>query len=408
MTRPIALEALPREVNYVRTEDGDVRAIEVVRAPRWGDSLLEAPDADVRVVLLGSGRAPDELPPWLGVEAVPLGVADLGVEAGPYRPRLPRAIEAAALRLGLRLRAIALGPAAPSTFREYLAAAVTAIRYPGPVPAEAQRRLEVLATFCRTRATPLAEIAERTDLALEWWLERRFGSPDALADALLVERVRERDVELASLLDSLRAAAIVEGNPALTELAIDRRALLSQLTPWRFIEGNDLTAASAGARQWLRRYAIARASHETDLASRARAARRTLERELAAIRAVERLDSIAALGEDGDAPVAARARALLDAFARFDAAAAAVPLGGTPALFDEVSRVIEAVHAALEGQRQRLASATTARILERTEVPPLDRLLQAIQATNLEGISRALDPRLAAHIEGVLAGSEPA
>lgn len=53
-------------------------------------------------------------------------------------------------------------------------------------------------------------------------------------------------------------------------------------------------------------------------------------------------------------------------------------------------------------QRQRLASGTVRMVLERPGVPALDQLLQAIAASDVDGIERVLDERLVAHIERLL------
>ena len=76
-------------------------------------------------------------------------------------------------------------------------------------------------------------------------------------------------------------------------------------------------------------------------------------------------------------------------------------LGGEPAIFAAAQRAISDVRTLLERQRERLAAATVRLILERPGERDLDRLLQAIQASNLEGLERVLDDRLAAHIESL-------
>lgn len=48
------------------------------------------------------------------------------------------------------------------------------------------------------------------------------------------------------------------------------------------------------------------------------------------------------------------------------------------------------------------------RVLARPGVPALDRLLQAIVASDLDGIDRVLDDRLATHIDQLLAAEAPA
>ena len=77
-------------------------------------------------------------------------------------------------------------------------------------------------------------------------------------------------------------------------------------------------------------------------------------------------------------------------------------LGGEPAVFAQAEEAAEQVARALELQRGRLASQTVRFVLERESVPSLDRLLQAITASDLGGIERALDDGLARHIDRLL------
>ena len=205
-------------------------------------------------------------------------------------------------------------------------------------------------------------------------------------------------------LHALHAARIAESSPELIELALDRRALLAVASPWRLIEGGETHTAISAVRTWLRRYEGSRRTiterwrkHASDLRGR-------LEREMSSVRALERLNSIAALSPLGSADASAAARALHRDLLAFDPAGdAAAPLGQEPELFAQVESAFEAVRGQLELRRQHLASATVAAVLDQPGGPDVSRLLQAIQACDVDGIERALDARLAAHIEAVLA-----
>ncbi len=401
-------------VLYERDARGVLRAIEVVAAPRWTEALLDPPNAeaaDVRVVLLATGRAPDDLPPWLGVETVPSSPSRVAedLEGGPglySRPTGAPLHEARARSLGRRLIPFGRAPA-DLEFGDFLEAGAAAVRHPAPVPVEASRRSEVLREFARRRTGALHGLSELSGEAFEWALLRRFATPDALADAVLLQRVEEAAPDVAAVLRALRDAQIAEGSPHTAELALDRRALLVLASPWRFIEGADLTPAVASVRAWLRRYQREHDAHVASTRSRARQLLAEVERELPAVRALERLDSIGGLGPALGARATVALRTLRAALASFESTGLPSAVGVEPSAFAEVAPAIAAVRAALEVQRQRLAAAMVSIILDQSGGPDVSRLLQAIQASDLDGIERALDPRLAAHIEVVLARRSP-
>lgn len=391
----------PHVLLYDRDDGGAPVAIEVVTAAGWSDVLRESPpdDADVRVVLLRAGRPPDQLPWWLGVELVPAAVGETGPTVTTYARLAPPSEEATARRVATRLLAARARPTPTSTLAEFLAAGAMAVRHPAPVPAESERRQGVLVTFCRGRGGPLGEVAQRTGLALEWWLARRFGTPDAFAEAILLERVRVASPELGAALEAVRGAEFAPGSAVYAELALDRQALLAQATPWRYLEGTDVSPALAALRAWLRRYRVAFEAHADVLRARVARRRAELERELRAVRALERLDSVRALGEPVGTQATVALRAVLDEFAAFEPSPSATPLGVEPALFERAEVATSQVHIALERQRERLAAITVRAVLDRPGTEGLDRLLQAFQATDLDGIERALDARLAAYID---------
>lgn len=403
------------EVLFERDEMGAPYAIEVVQAARWDDSLLERPsEADARIIELHLGRPPLELPAWLRVELVGTRLAERGPSTGPYATA--PATSASVRRLGRALwstvSAGAERPVLASSLDDFLAAGAAAARHPAPAPAEASRRLDVLARFCRGRPNPLGRIASLEGIALEWWLARRFGDADALAEAVLIARIRESDVEGADDLEFLRLAEVPEGDLQLAELALDRRLLLAQASPWRYFEAGGMAAALAAVRAWRGRYLAAYREHASTLRARATELRRFLEGELRAVRAVERLDRIRALGDPLGIEATTRLRGLIRELAGYEPDGASAPLGREPALFATAERAPLEVRAALERQRERLAAAAVRLVLERPGQQDLDRLLQAIQVSQLDGLERALDDRLAGHIEtlleGALAGAAPA
>ena len=51
---------------------------------------------------------------------------------------------------------------------------------------------------------------------------------------------------------------------------------------------------------------------------------------------------------------------------------------------------------------EALAARVAHLVLDRTEVPALDRLLQALTAADIDGLERILDDRLTSHIETLL------
>jgi hypothetical protein len=82
---------------------------------------------------------------------------------------------------------------------------------------------------------------------------------------------------------------------------------------------------------------------------------------------------------------------------------AGITLGAPIADFEALAAATEAIRTALEVQRRRLAARTAHLVLDRAEVPALDRLLQAITASDVDAIERVLDDRLASHIQQLLA-----
>lgn len=395
-------------VAFERTASGEVVAIEIVTVEVWSDALLEPPPpdrADARVVILrGRAHIPHPLPRWLHVErTAPPALREESPSYGDGEDgdhaRLAEALWAASPH-----HATAVG-----TVTEYLQAAATALRFPAPAPTSAAAA-RLARDHARTHGGALSPILDQTGPALARWLRRRFHDPDTLAAEVLLERIAVDDPNTAATLRFLRAAEVPLDAPAYLDLALDRRALLEQASPWRYIEAPAAFApALAAVRPWLRRYRTAYDTEYRRVAARAATLRRDLDAAAVAADALRRLDAIATLGD----PVGAlalhdfdTARAALAAFPAdpdpTQPRTAGVILGAPVPAFDAAARAVDAIRAALEVQRRRLATRAAHLVLDRTEVPALDRLLQAIAAGDIDGIERVLDDRLASHIETLL------
>ncbi len=404
------------DVRYERDEAGVAYAVEYVTADAWADALAEPPAielADVRVVRLRRGRAPSELPGWLRVELTPLRLAETAPAYG--RTAAATAEPAASVtswRWSPHFREAGPGAA------EFLAAGAAGLRHPLPAPADARRRLAALVAFGRGRETPLggiAAVAARGADALERWLQCTFSTPDAFADAILIERMDDAGArEAVEALRFLRAAQVCGGAAEQRELALDRAALLEQASAWRFVEGAPFAGALAAVRGWRARYERAYARQYADVVRERDTLARELEAARAAVDALRRLDAIGALGPALGAAAIARwedARTALAALPaepeRGAAHTARVELGGRPPQFATARATVAAVREALDAQRERLARRIVRMELARAELPALDRLLQAIAAADLDGIERVLDDDLARHIAAVLTSAPP-
>lgn len=406
-------------VAYERTAEGALVAIEVVISDHWRDAFLDPPTlgrADARIVVLRARTTvPHPLPRWLHIERVtPLAVRTLHEDTPRYAADEPPAEVAVTIADPTRLvEPLWAGSphhaTATGTIEEYLHAAAVALRFPAPAPTggAAQR---LVRGHTRAHAGLLAPILDHTGPALERWFQRTFHDPDTLAAEVLLERIAQADPDTAATLRFLRAATVPLDAPAHIDLALDRRALLEQASPWRYIEApRAFISALAAVRPWLRRYRTAYDVEYRRVAARAAALRTDLDAVAVAADALRRLDTIATLG----APVGALAlhdfdavRAALDALPAdpdpTQPLTASVILGAPVPAFDAAPAAVDAVRAALEVQHRRLAARAAHLVLDRTEVPALDRLLQALTAADIDGLDRILDDRLASHIEELL------
>ncbi len=395
------MSSLTRHVIFERDEHGSPYAAEIVDAEGWDNALFDPPtpeQADVRFVRLTGATPPPNLPRWLRVEVI-------GRRAAEAPARYTAATETGR----------ALWPWSPyyrgpgPGLAEFLSAGAAALSHPDPTPAEADRQLALIAAFARGRASPLAQVETLRSDALERWLRYAFVDADRFVDALLLERLRDEAPE--ELYQSLRFLAEAEVPPddPHSELAVDRSVLREQASLWRYFDGAPFTGPLHAVQAWQRRYRLAYDAHYRAVIRSAQQLRHALDAVRPAASALEHMDGVRALGAPAGGEALASYAAAKAALAALPAdpdpqaaRTAGVTLGREPAAFAQGRMAVEAVQQALEVQRQRLASGTVRMVLERPGVPALDQLLQAIAASDVDGIERVLDERLVAHIERLL------
>lgn len=346
-------------IHFARDGAGAVYAIEIIDVEQWNEALLMPPlpeAADVRVVRLHHGSAPPDLPGWLSVEQAPAGHALRAAEAhAGYGTTLapPQAVATEPL-----WRASPYHRAATS-LDEFLLAAGAAVTHPAAAPTLPAHGMRLLHDYAGDAAGALRPAATLDAEPLERWLRYAFATPDALATAILIDRIaRAGDAEAAAALRFLAAAAIPEHDPALVELAIDRRVVLEQASPWRYVRGEPFDGALAAARAWRQRYRVAYAAAYRAMLMRVQAAAPEYTRARAAAAALRRLSAVRALGPAVGLVAAAELERALDALAALPAApdaneamTAGVPLGGDPPAVIVAREASRAVYGALEEQR---------------------------------------------------------
>ena len=128
-----------------------------------------------------------------------------------------------------------------------------------------------------------------------------FGEPERFADHVLLERIAAdpSDAAAPEVVEALRflhAAEVPSSVAEHAELAIDRRVLLEQASPWRYLEGAPFAGALAAIRSWRIRYRFAYDAHYRGVLVRARELRRELAAAAPAAAALRRFDAIGALG----------------------------------------------------------------------------------------------------------------
>jgi hypothetical protein len=391
-----------RSVEYHRDTAGTLFAVETFEAPSWRDEFLTPPAleaADARIVRVASDVSRPKHPhgcwrptSWMTGRspARPSG------DSGWRRPTHWR------------------GRRAP--LRAYLDAALAALATPDAV-AESLLQSEPLAIDALRRFAeerddrePWRVLASAERLGFERWLNISFTDTDALADETLLERLdAEGEAEAVRLLRYLRGARIIEDTPDRAELGVDQRALLEQASPWRHFETGDLAAAWPAVRAWMARY---RADYERwyGLALRnLEDTRRALSMAEPQQTMLSRLDSIEALGQPDGADAAAT-------LARISAAIAALPptadleqpttgglaLGGSFELAAEATQALDLLANASERRRRRLASALASIVMGRADVEPIDRVLQALLAADIDDLDRVLNDEVLVQIETLL------
>jgi hypothetical protein len=367
-------------VHIFRSPLGVPFALEVCAVARWDDGLLEPPlveVADVRAVTVTSGvGVPARVPGWLAV------------------------LDGAPAAWGATAQA--LWPASPhyrgrgSTEAEFRAAGAAALRH-------AAARGEIADPVAVVRGSEVR--GPLVGAALERWLHVGFGTPERFATLLLIERIAERDPQTASALRFLDAAVVPEGG-AWADLAIDRRVLLEQATPWRYFD-RTFGPALAALAAWRRRYEAAYARHYAQTREAGARARGGAERLGAQAATADRLASILACDEPTLAP---RVRRAVSALASMPAApvadvatTAGVRLGEAHPATAALEALRGEVAAALESRLRALSSALAHRVLD-GEGDDLMRALAAIQASDVGDLDRVLDDRLAAHLARLVRG----
>jgi hypothetical protein len=209
---------LSRDLLTERDENETVYTIEVVEADRWDEAFLrhEPAQADVRVVRLRGGEAPDSLPGWLTVELLPRSVSETTATYAtqPTAPLGPT-----------------LWPRSPSyrgpgaSLVEFMATGAEALRYPDPTPNDQRRRLLIVRDFIARRGESLGQIADLEGDLLERALRVGFETPERFAERLAIERIAAEGAREVSEVLRFLAEAVVASGPGHGELAIDRRVL---------------------------------------------------------------------------------------------------------------------------------------------------------------------------------------
>lgn len=402
-----------RSVEYHRDTSGTLFAVERIETSAWRPEFLEVPPvevADARIVRLGHDLVPPDTPPWLLVERAARGVADLeaayAADDGPTAGATERRLWLASPHWRDRREPL----------RSYLDAAVAALATPDSIPEALLRSepaaLESLRRFAEehTDREPWRTLADAATAPLERSLQIWFPEPDGLADEVLLGRLEaEGEAEAVALLRYLRGARIVEDTPERVELAVDRRALLEQASPWRHFESQDLNATWPAVRAWINRY---RAGYERWY-QLALADLRDTSRALAAVEPqrtmLARLDEIAALGQPDGFDVAsdleriaATIEALPEAADPDEPATGGLALGGSFEAASEATSAIESLSRASERRQRRLAGALASIVMGRADIEPIDRVLQALLAADLDDLDRVLNPEVQAQIEALL------
>lgn len=232
-------------VRTLRDESGTSFAVEVMHAEAWDEALRTPPAAeraDVRVVLLRRGGVPGRLPAWLAV-----------VRAAIATPNLLGHAATQAWHASPAFRTPEPRPEA------YVAAGVQALCPPHPpCPVRADARTELVA-FLRERPGPLGSLALVDRDAFDRLLRIHWPTPEAFAQSILGERMR--DLGGGTALDLVRTLESASGIPEVDDhghLEAGRAALQQRLSPLQyFLEPAAFEAACGEVEAWLEQHAVA-------------------------------------------------------------------------------------------------------------------------------------------------------
>lgn len=240
----------PREIRYVRDEEGTFFAAEIIERESWED-LLRVPirieDADVRIVFLENGNVPNGVPPWLGV-----------LTGDPSEDG-----DSALVRLAQQLWQRSPFHRAPGPDpRAYVAAAFHALCPPHPPCAVGPDARDTVIEFLRDRGGQLGRLATEEQEGFDRWLQLCWPTPAVLAHDVLVERMLDANaIEQVATIRRLERAEIETGSE-FDFLAREREALLPRLDPLGFfVHGAEFDAAIAAADAWWLRYVEAYSAH---------------------------------------------------------------------------------------------------------------------------------------------------
>lgn len=351
MTQPHLHPSSPRpaHVRFFRDARGTLFAAEIVERDRWDAALCARPSvdvADVRIAFLAGGEAPRQVPGWLGIctgsppPDDPLWLVELARRAWLASPTHRE-------------------PGAPP--EAYVHAAFTALCPPHPpCPAHPGARESVIA-FARGRPGAVGRLAEFGRDGFDRWLHICWPTPEALARAVLLERMSDDGARRQVVAIHRLEAAEVEPGSEFAALAVERTALLARLDPAAYFERIPaFNEAVAEAEAWWKRYAEAYAAHCRRLSAMAAKLPSEL---LAAISAMELLRSLNDTPWRGT-PVGEEALHRLEEAVHAirairpdpdDVPTPGIVLGRVPAAFAEARLAAAAVLAAVDVQRRRVS-----------------------------------------------------
>lgn len=264
-------------------------------------------------------------------------------------------------------------------------------------------------------------LVARSDDAVDFYHRAReaYGTPEAFIEDLASYR---RLRELAANAEEIVAARVyldaVSLPEAEVEMAMDRDSIMSQMNPEELAAQPHRWAAVKFYFDWFHsHYRTAYQTWHRDHYRQVAALAAELEHLEPEIDALERLNSIAELGEPLGQDLLAAYRGLRahleicsaeegeDALA-IDAEPRCLrcrqPMTTSPPT-DEVAALVMGVHRALAKQQRRLSSEALREILSRSGEDRLLSLIQVVQTADLSALINVLDDELAAFLRGFLA-----